>query len=109
MEADTGAETSTLWESVFKDRFPDTTIKTGIGKIQNYDQTPIKGIQGTFKAMVRLFSRIHTGTVHVVPDKYSNIIGQNFLKPLDILIHCKGQDILDGEILKGVPGSGSPP
>ncbi len=51
-----------------------------------------------------MFGRTHTDTAHVVPDKYSNIIGRNFLKPLDILVHCKGQDILNGEILKGMPG-----
>ncbi len=53
---------------------------------------------------MRLFSWTRIDTVDVVLEKYSNIIGQNFLKPLDILFHCKGQDILDGEILKGMTG-----
>ncbi len=99
MEVDSGADTSMIRESMFKVKFPNTTLRTGTEKVQNYDQTPIKGIRGTFKATVRLFGRTHTDTLHVVPDRYSNIIGQNFLKPLDILVHCKNQGIVDGRIL----------
>ncbi len=61
MEADSGTETSTIRESTFKDRFPNT-LHRGTDRVQNYDRTPIKGIQGTFKATVRLFGRTHTDT-----------------------------------------------
>ncbi|MCP3662597.1 MAG: hypothetical protein GY696_08900 [Gammaproteobacteria bacterium] len=49
--------------------------------------------------MVCLFGWTYTDTIHVVLDRYSNIIRQNFLKPLDIPVHCKNQGIVDGRIL----------
>ncbi len=44
MEVDSGANTSMIQESMFKDKFPNTKLWTGTDKVQNYDQTPIKGI-----------------------------------------------------------------
>ncbi len=52
--------------------------------------------------MMHLFGQTYMDTIHMVPDRYSNIIGQNFLKPLDIVVNCKDQGILDGKILAGM-------
>ncbi|MCP4053487.1 MAG: hypothetical protein GY739_10540 [Mesoflavibacter sp.] len=106
MEVDTGAEPSTIKESIYRKAFSSLPLNRSNAKLKNYDQTVIQGVLGSFETRIRIGNRVHQGHVYVVPDTCNSVLGKNFLLPLEVHIDCSKtpqRTITTEEITKPFP------
>ncbi|MCP3667469.1 MAG: hypothetical protein GY696_34080 [Gammaproteobacteria bacterium] len=87
IEADSGADITTMTESLYKDKFGHLPLMASTANVQNFDNSILQ-IRGVFKSKIRMFGRSHQDVIHVVPDGHSCVIGMNFLTPLEVMLDC---------------------
>ena len=89
---DSGAGPTTLRVTDFKAIHPSIPLSPAT-PLLNYDRTPLKGVLGCLVTTLRLGERRAKGSIHIVPDHCSSVIGRGFLSPLQAVINCGQQTV----------------
>ena len=92
IEADSGAAPSTIKISTARRVLGSFKLQPA-SNLTNYDGSNIKGVLGTVQATVSFGNRQHTDIFHVVKDGIPEVMGRNFLVPIQASIHCGSKTV----------------
>ncbi len=90
---DTGADTTLISQETCRKLGRSIQYQPVNQKLTSVDGTPLKGYIGTFRSKIGFGGRIAEGDIHVVRGTKNNVLGNNFLGPLQVKIDCRARTV----------------